>query len=265
MDNAVILGKWEEIIPSIPDASVKLVITDPPYGATPMSWDKRPYWSCFMAEMARVCGDDGQIWIFTRMPWAIQVHQAAMDSGWKYVQERIWVKQNGGGCTVDTFRKVHENIWHYKRPKAKTCNLRQIREPKTSVGDKSISPGKGSAPTQFMKNRLGYEDDGLRMPKSVVFCHNLHQSPESLGHSTQKPESVIRPLVLYSSNLGDLVLDPFCGTGTTLKVAKDAGRRWLGIEMTPEWHTIALKRMGMPAESPKAKEPVKGSGSLFDE
>jgi DNA modification methylase len=116
-----------------------------------------------------------------------------------------------------------------------------------------------------MKGRVEYVDDGLRMPKSVVFCHNLHQSKESLGHPTQKPEAVIRPLVMYSSNPGDLVLDPFCGAGTTPKVAKDAGRRWLGIEMTEEWFLKSSGRLQQPIVAIAMPGGGKGSGGLFDE
>lgn len=264
-ENRIILGKWEESIALIPDGSVSLVITDPPYACTPHAWDKHPYWDFFWSELARVCGDDGQAWIFVRMPWSIEVHQSALKNKWKYVQERIWEKQNGGGATVGTFRKVHENIWHYKRPKAKTFNLDAIREPKTTTGNKSVAAGKGCATNQYMKSRVAYVDDGLRMPKSVIFCHNLHQSKESLGHSTQKPEKIIRPLVLYSSNEGELVLDPFAGTGTTLAVAKACGRRWIGMEMTEEWHRKAEVRLGAVPVEPVEVEPVQGSKGLFDE
>ena len=265
MDNGIILGRWEEVVPSLPDDSIKLVVIDPPYGCTPHLWDKRPYWSFFMTEMARLCGDEGQMWIFVRMPWSIEVHMAAIAAGWRYVQERIWQKQNGSGTTVRTFRKIHENIWHFKRPKATTFNLQSIREPKASVGDKSIKAGKGYASVQYMSRKTAYADDGMRLPKSVVFCPNLHQSTESLGHPTQKPEAVIRPLILYSSNPGDFVLDPCCGTGTTLKVARDVGRRWIGIEKMTEWHQKAKGRLCLPTQDLVAIGGVKGTDGLSGE
>ena len=220
IENKILLGKWEDHIESIPSGSVNLIVTDPPYQVTPLRWDKRPEWQLFMSQMARISGDTGQMWIFCRMPWSIDLHLAATASGWIFVQERIWEKQNGSGATVKTFRKVHENIWHYKRPNASTFNLDAVREPKTSKGDKSIRAGKGVSKCQFMQKRVAYIDDGFRMPKSVIFCPNLHQSKESLGHSTQKPEAIILPLIKYSSNEGDLVFDPFSGTGTVPAVAK---------------------------------------------
>ena len=205
------------------------------------------------------------MWIFCRLPWAIELYLVAIKNRWQWVQERIWYKQNGSGANVQVLRKVHENIWHFKRPKAKTFNLREIREPKASVGDKSIRAGKRPSTCQYMTDRTEYVDDGLRMPKSVVFCPNLHQSKESLGHPTQKPEAIIRPLILYSSNPGDLVLDTFCGSGTIPFVAKETGRRWLGIEMTTKWHQVAQERLQKPHGGARAPIGDKGMGGLFDE
>lgn len=264
INNSIWLGKWESLIGSIPDGTVDLLVTDPPYGCTPMSWDHQPYWEFFWNQMTRVCGDDGQAWIFVRMPWAIDVHDAAQQNGWRYVQELIWEKQNGGGTTVKTFRKVHENIWHFKRPMAKTFNISDVRVPKTTTGDKSIAVGKGYAATQYMKKRVGYIDDGLRMPRSVMFCPNLHQSKESIGHPTQKPLAVIEPLVLYSSNPGDLVLDPFAGTGTTLVAANKHSRRWLGMEMTRQWYSKAIERLSGDVES-TGDLATQGNCGIFDE
>lgn len=263
--NEILFGKWEDHIGRIDDSSVDLVVTDPPYQVTPHPWDLRPDWGRFMKEMGRVCGNHGQMWIFCRMPWAVDLHLAAVKYGWVFSQERVWQKQNGSGATVQTFRKVHENIWHYKRPKATTFNLNDVREPKTSTGDKSIKAGKGYAAVQFMKKRVAYVDDGMRLPKSVIFCPNLHQSRESLGHSTQKPMAIIKPLIVYSSNPGDLVLDPFCGTGTTPLAAKEAGRRWLAIEMTEKWHEVASGRLVDAPRPAVSGGAVKGTGDLFDE
>jgi site-specific DNA-methyltransferase (adenine-specific) len=268
IENTILLGKWEEYINSIPDGFVNLVITDPPYGVTPHDWDKRPEWDFFMLQMARICGKDGQMWIFCRMPWVIDMHLAAVKHGWIFVQERIWQKQNGSGATVGTFRKIHENIWHYKRPDASTFNLEAVREPKTSIGDKSIKAGKGASTCQYMTNRVAYVDDGFRMPKSVIFCPNLHQSKESLGHSTQKPEAIIAPLVKYSSNEGNLVFDPFAGTGTTPAVSKKLGRRWLAIEMTQKWHAKAVARIDSIVVSPQKQlitTDKKGQENIFGE
>jgi DNA modification methylase len=66
---------------------------------------------------------------------------------------------------------------------------------------------------------------------------------ERLKHPTQKPEKIIELFIKYWSNEGDIILDPFAGTGTTLKVARDLKRSCIGIEINPEYFEIAKKRI----------------------
>jgi len=264
--NAILEGRWEDVLPSAPSGSVSLVVMDPPYGAIPAIWDRRPDWILLMSELGRVCGDTGQYWCFVRMPWAMDVYSAAIANGWQWVQEVIWEKQNAGGCTVGTFRKVHENIWHFKRKCARTFNLEAVRVPKITSGDKSVRRRKDST-TQFLgANNSAYCDDGMRLPRSVIRCRNIHRSKESLGHPTQKPLGIVIPLVLYSSNPGDLILDPFCGTGTSLVAAKMHSRRWLGVESDPKWLKVARDRLDSTAvlELGTSEEP-QGETDLFAE
>lgn len=242
-NNSIYQGRWEDVVPRLDPNSVDLIVTDPPYGITPQDWDKRPDWNFFMESMAHISKDTGQLWCFLRMPWAAEVYSAAIANGWVYMQEIIWEKQNAGGCTVGTFRKVHENIWHFKRPDAKTFNLSSIRTPKTTKGNKSVKK-RGNSDTQFMgTDDSGYVDDGFRLPRSVLKCRNVHRTSEAMGHPTQKPLSLIQTLVEYSSNKGDLVFDPFSGTGTTPFAAKTLDRRWIGVELEPEWHFKSCVRM----------------------
>jgi len=269
-ENQIFFGDWADCIGGIPPGAINLVLTDPPYESTPCDWDKRPSWTPFMDAMGRLCGDSGQMWIFTRPPWCCDILLAGYRTGWSYVQEVIWEKQNAGGCTVGTFRKVHENIWHFKRPKARTFNLEAVRVPKLTDGNKSVRKRASSA-TQFIGAlNSSYVDDGLRIPRSVVYCRNLHRSEESLGHPTQKPLEVVLPLVLYSSNPGDMVFDPYCGTGTSLAAAKTCGRRWSGAEKDPEWHKVATRRLELTVYEPsvgiaRSDREAQGDGDLFGE
>jgi len=266
MENVIINAKWEDALPHLPSGSVDLVCMDPPYGVTPATWDVRPDWNLLMSELGRVCGDTGQCWCFVRMPWAMDVYLASISNGWVWGQEIIWEKQNAGGCTVGTFRKVHENIWNFKRKNARTFNLEAIRVPKTTHGDKSVKRRKDST-TQFLgANNSSYSDDGMRLPRSVVRCRNIHRSEESLGHPTQKPLDVVIPFVLYSSNPGDLVVDPFCGTGTSLVAAKMYARRWIGVENDPQWLKVAQERLNSTAVlDHKPTVGTQGESDLFAE
>ena len=82
-------------------------------------------------------------------------------------------------------------------------------------------------------------------PRSNVFVADgyRHGNAGKLPHPTQKPPEVITPLVLASSQPGDMILDPFAGSGTTLRVAKDLGRRAVGIEIEERYCEVAAKRL----------------------
>jgi site-specific DNA-methyltransferase (adenine-specific) len=75
---------------------------------------------------------------------------------------------------------------------------------------------------------------------------------EATGYPTQKPEKLLDRVVRAASNPGSLVLDPMCGSGTTLKVAAALGRRFIGIDRSPVAHDIALKRLQAGLERPAA-------------
>jgi site-specific DNA-methyltransferase (adenine-specific) len=81
-------------------------------------------------------------------------------------------------------------------------------------------------------------------PKDVIelptTCNGMQ---EKTRHPTQKPEELIRKLVFAASNQGDTIADPFSGSGTTLVVAEQSGRQWIGCEITPEYNQWAIQRL----------------------
>ena len=74
--------------------------------------------------------------------------------------------------------------------------------------------------------------------------------PENTNHPTQKPEKLIAKLILASSNSGDVVFDPFLGSGTTAVTAKKLGRRFIGIEREKEYAALALRRLELAETNP---------------
>lgn len=74
------------------------------------------------------------------------------------------------------------------------------------------------------------------------YRHDSQENGASKVHPTQKPEGLMRALVADFTQPGDLILDPFCGSGTTLTAAERLGRRWVGIDISPEYCEIARKR-----------------------
>lgn len=95
-------------------------------------------------------------------------------------------------------------------------------------------------------------DDVIVLP-TVQGKERLHGTDGRVLHPAQKPEQLLRIIITASSHPGDLVLDPFAGTGTTLVVSAQLGRRWIGIEAEPRYYETALKRLravqpSIPAE-----------------
>ena len=231
----IFYGRWQDMLRRVPMAN--LVLTDPPYGVTPQTWDTRPEWPELLEALSAATSDSGQLWIFVRMPWAVEVHHAALRAGWRFRQELIWKKQNAGGCTAKTLRKVHENLWHFVKPQATTFN--KLRVPKTTKGDKSVTK-RCTATTQHFGTgkRSRYVDDGYRLQTTVADIRNLHRSPESKGHPTQKPLDLLKIPILHSTNPGDVVLDPFAGSGSSVVCAELHGRDGWGIEASGEWAAV---------------------------
>jgi site-specific DNA-methyltransferase (adenine-specific) len=98
-------------------------------------------------------------------------------------------------------------------------------------------------PTHWSKISEGHftsEDGGPRLQRSVLRVRSCQGDAE---HPTQKPVGIVAPLIEYSSPRRGLVLDPFMGSGTTLRTAKDLGRRAVGIELDERYSEIAARRM----------------------
>ena len=78
------------------------------------------------------------------------------------------------------------------------------------------------------------------------FSHVHYSNPNRQDHPTQKPEGIIERMILASSNDGDVVLDPFSGSGTTLRVCQQLGRNAIGFELNPDYVTLTKERLSEP-------------------
>jgi len=225
-------GDMREIVPLL--GNVDAVVTDPPYGETCLEWDKWPDgWLALLVDKTP------QIWCFgsMRMFW----DKSSDFRDWRLAQDVVWEKHNGSGLQNDRFRRVHENAVHlyrgdwaslYKCPPIVT-----VKEQRHGLKLKRTAK-----PQHFggIEAGSGYEYDGNRIMRSVIPVNSCHGYAE---HPTQKPEGIIRPLVEYSVPAGGIVLDPFMGSGTTLRVAKDLGRRAIGIEANETYCRSAVARL----------------------
>ncbi len=226
------------------DASIDLIIADPPYGQTSLSWDKRiPNWP---AAVRRLLKPSGSMWVFgsTRL----FMETAASFRLYKLSHDVVWEKQNGAGFFNDRFRTVHEIVAHfypttskwrdiYKQPQfsndATAKTVRRKQTPAHWTGERN--------PTHFVS-----EDGGPRLLRSVLYARNEHNNAE---HPTQKPVDILDLLIRYSCPPNGIVLDPFCGSGSTGVACALEGRHFIGIEKDPKYFAIAQRRLAHPHPS----------------
>jgi site-specific DNA-methyltransferase (adenine-specific) len=158
----------------------------------------------------------------------------------------IWHYTFGVNCTKK-FNRSHAHIFYYAvDPKRCTFNADGIRVPSarlTTYADRRANP-KGKLPDDTWVLRP-QEGDGIFRPDSDTWyvARVCGTFKERTGHPCQMPEGVLERIIRVSSNPGDVVLDPFAGSGTTLAVAKRLGRQYLGIEWSKNYANAVRKRL----------------------
>lgn len=200
------------------------------------------------------------------IPWLLGL--ALRADGWWLRMDIIWSKKNPMSESVmDRPTRSHEYILFLTKSKNYYFDMESIMEKAvTPVGDKSghrfggvkdkgvegftlrsgkkWKPKMGGGGQGFRGHSGNRRADGkpyyLRHKRSVW---EVATAPTKEGHFATYPPKLIEPCILAGSKKGDIVLDPFIGTGTTALVAEQKGRRWIGIELNPEYIEIARKRL----------------------
>ncbi len=160
-----------------------------------------------------------------------------------FQNEVIWYYR-GAGVSPRRWARRHDNILFYSKGKEWTFNVDPVREEYAQATKERFK--------HYIGNVRGDQDFGLQTlnpkgkhPDDVWEISIVAPSArDRLGYPTQKPEELMRRIILASSNPGDLVLDPFAGCGTTLVVAHEQGRRWIGIDISPTAVNLMRRRMG---------------------
>ncbi len=160
----------------------------------------------------------------------------------------VWHYKNKAYLGND-FARSHESVGRLRKSRKFTMNVDYIRTP---YGAHTLRyPVHPQAESSQYNNGNGdKKHDGWTphpmgaKPKDVIeIPTTCNGSGESTPHPTQKPEELVRKFVLASSNRGDTALDPFSGSGTTLVVAEQLGREWLGCELNREYNEWAIQRI----------------------
>lgn len=241
-----------EWLKTIRDNTIDLVFADPPYNIKKAEWDKfesqEAYieWSIvWIKEVSRILKPTGTLYICGFSEVLADLKHPAMKyfKGCRWI---IWHYRNKANLGNDWGRS-HESMLHLRKSKDFTMNVDHIRVPYGAhtlkypthpQAESSLYANGKSAQSFWQPNPLGGKPkDVIEIPTT---CNGMS---EKTKHPTQKPEELLRKIVLASSNAGDTILDPFSGSGTTCVVAEQLGRNWLGCEMNEEYNHWASNRL----------------------
>ncbi len=241
-----------EFLKDIASDSVTLVVADPPYAIAKDSWDvfesldEYVDWcDLWLAEVQRILEPGGSAYVcgFSEILAEIKVRSAKRFTACRWL---IWYYKNKANLGSDWGRS-HESIIHLRSSKRTKLNIDDIRIPYNSHTKKypgrvqavsSQYAGKSKSRDSWQPHPLGAKPrDVLEIP---VLCNG---TPERNAHPTQKPEELIRRFIAASSNEGNLVVDPFAGSGTTAMVASRLNRRWLSGDADARYVGLARERL----------------------
>lgn len=252
------VGDCLEELRRLPDACVDLVFADPPYNlqlageltrpnqsrvdGCDADWDRFDSFAAYdaftrawLAECRRVLKPTGSLWVIGSYHNIFRVGAALQDLGFWILNDVVWVKTNPmPNFRGKRFTNAHETlIW--------------------------AAPSEDARGTVFNYDAMKTFNDDLQMRSdwTLPICSGPERLRTADGgrklHPTQKPEALLARVVLATSRPGDLVLDPFLGSGTTAAVARALGRRFIGIEQDPAYAAAAEARVAavepLPAEA----------------
>ena len=265
--NQLHLGNCIEVLNRAEMASVDLAFADPPfnigysYDVYKDNLDDHEYLTFtknWLAAVHRVLKPAGSLWVAIGDEYVAEIKTTAVQLGFHLRNWVIWYYTFGVHCTRK-FSRSHTHLLYFsKDPKRFTFNNSEIRvksarqlvyndgraDPDGRVPDNTWILRPQDAPQSF-----GPEED------TWYFARVAGTFKERAGfHSCQMPERLLERIIRCCSNPDDLVLDPFAGSGSTLVVAKKLGRRWVGVETSPDY----LRRASARIETVSVGDPVEG-------
>lgn len=237
-----------DAIPHLPSRFVDLMIVDPPYnldksfnGTTFRSRSGRSYaeWlDAWLCPLRRVLKPSASIYICC--DW--RCSSVVQEVGARYfnVRNRItWEREKGRGA-LRNWKSCSEDVWFFTVSDDYTFNVDAVKLRRRVLAPYTTEDGQ---PKDW--NRSGGNGYRLTHPSNLWTDVSVPfwSMPENTDHPTQKPEKLVAKLILASSNVDELVFDPFLGSGTTSVVAKKLRRRYLGIELDEDYCCLAEKRI----------------------
>jgi site-specific DNA-methyltransferase (adenine-specific) len=247
--NNIIVGDNLDVLASIDDGIIDLIYIDPPFFTQEDfdSFDDRwasigeyiTFLEARVQEMYRVLKENGSLYVHCDCH-ASHYIKVMLDDVFNggFINEIIWCFRGAGRGRY--FARKHETIFFYAKGKDYTFNDEFARVPYSESyggGAYYYSKNKSAMPRSLKAgiNHWTPDERGKIMEDYWLDIPTLgSQSPSRNGYPTQKPEELAERIIQVSSNEGDLVADFFCGSGTTLAVAKRLGRDYFGVDINPD-------------------------------
>jgi DNA modification methylase len=249
LSNGLYCGDALTALQHLPDASFDLVIADPPYnqgidfGNKSDKQEEKKYreWvSRWMKLLPRVLSDKGSIYICCDWIHSGFYQEELEAAGFTILNRITWKREKGRGAKRN-WKQNMEDIWFaVKNPKDYTFNIENVKVKKTVIAPYREN---GKAKDWYINEEGSAER--LTHPSNIWIDLTVPfwSMPENTEHPTQKPELLIQRIIEASSNKGDRVLDLFSGSGTTSVMAHRLERKYMGIELNPDFVRIGLKRL----------------------
>ncbi|MDD2694350.1 MAG: site-specific DNA-methyltransferase [Anaerolineales bacterium] len=241
----VLLGDCLQVLAGFPEKSVDLVFADPPYNlqlqnelwrpdqtrvdAVDDAWDRFESFAAYdaftqawLTACRRVLKDNGTIWVMGTYHNIYRVGRLMQDMGFWILNDVVWVKDN----PMPNFRGV-----------------RFTNAQETLIWAQKVRGARYTFNYHAMKALNG--DVQMRSDWRLPLCSGKERLRlnGAKAHAAQKPEALLYRVILASTHSGDVVLDPFFGTGTSGAVARRLGRHWIGVEVDPEYVQLARQRI----------------------
>jgi len=244
--NQVLLGDCVEVMNALPPKCADLVFADPPYNmqlggdlwrpnmtkvdAVTDPWDKfksfaeyDAFTRAWLTACRRVLKDTGTLWVIGSYHNIYRVGAVLMDAGYWVLNDIAWIKANPTPQMRGTrFCNAHETLLWAKK----------------SIDQKKYT-------FHYREMKAGNDDKQMRSDWYIPICSGGEREKKDgkKAHATQKPEALMHRVIAATTNPGDLVLDPFCGSGTTAAVAKRLGRDYITIDREEVYVELAEKRL----------------------
>ncbi len=262
--NKVFCGDALDLASTIAPESIDLIFADPPYNLQLQNnlhrpdqsmvngvhddWDKFQNFAeydtftlAWLGAMKKLLKPDGGLWVIGSYHNIFRVGKILQDLGYWILNDIVWIKHNPmPNFKGRRFTNAHETlIWASKSQKAKYQfnyhAMKTLNEDLQMRSDWYLPICSGGERIKTITKQL--DNDNKKSPSA---------------HPTQKPESLLQRLILATSQVGDVVLDPFAGSGTTLAVAKKLGRHYIGFEKEEKY--VAIIKSRLAAVKPTALE-----------